>query len=148
MDDNEDSDRHIADGDNCVESRERLLQEASNSVNIVVTTKEEDPEASFSISNQFTLFHYVIIHPLFHLCTLLGFNLRIWIFSHTSGLVKLSMLIVIIWFWSRFCEGAVTPAKQVLPTNLKFSTKSFYFSWYRQTCLKSFFHWHGNGIGQ
>ena len=31
MDDNEDSDRHIADGDNCVESRERLLQEASNS---------------------------------------------------------------------------------------------------------------------
>ena len=31
MDDNEDSDRHIADGDNCVESRDRLLQEASNS---------------------------------------------------------------------------------------------------------------------
>ena len=31
IDETEDSDRHIADGDNCVESRERLLQEASNS---------------------------------------------------------------------------------------------------------------------
>ena len=39
--------------------------------------RAEAPQESFSISNQFTLFHFVIVHPLFHLCNLFGFNLRI-----------------------------------------------------------------------